>query len=140
MNIEDAHIISETMNDTPSASKGLPTWLVSVADLLTTGRKGKMATDALAAFNLVKDPATLRTIYSQNESVINDYFNQIDLNKVNDAFGGNAKPAMKVLVKDIAVNNIPGLLIGLGVGAALGGLFLRRNPEIVDDIMEAWND
>lgn len=138
--IEDAQILSETTNDS-AQSGGLPDWLVSLADMLSGGRKGKFVTDALESFDLVKDPQQFKTIYNQNPGIINDYFNQIDLVKVNKAFGGQAKPAMKLVIKDIAVNNIPGILIGTAAGIILGRLLVRQNPtEIWDDVVEAWND
>ena len=138
--IEDAHIISESTNTT-QPSGGLPNWLVSIADMLSAGRRGKFVTDALESFDLAKDPQQLKSIYDQNSGIINDYFNQVDLVKVNKAFGGQAKPVMKAAIKDIAVNNIPGILIGTAAGIVLGRLLLRNNPsELWDDIQEAWND
>ena len=136
--IEDANILSETQTD--SAGGGLPNWLVGAADMLTMNDKGKVVTSALVSFDLVKDPVKLQQIYDQNKSILNDYFNQIDLQKVNKQFGGKAKPALKATIKNIALNNMPGVLIGLGLGALVGGFFLRHNPGAFDGIMERFND
>ena len=134
--IEDANILSETPNK--QATGGLPTWLVGVADVLTRNDKGKVITNALTSFDLVKDPAKLQQIYEQNTGVINDYFSQIDLQKVNQQFGSKAKPALKATIKSYALNNMPGVLIGLGIGAAIGGFLLRGNPGILDGIRERF--
>ena len=134
--IEDANILSETPAN--QATGGLPDWLVGVADMLTRNDKGKVVTNALVSFDLVKDPAKLQQIYQQNPAILNDYFSQIDLQKVNKQFGGKAKPALKATIKSYAMNNMPGVLIGLGIGAAIGGLFLRHNPGVLNGIRERF--
>jgi len=134
--IEDANILSET--PTNQANGGLPDWLVGVADMLTRNDKGKVVTNALVSFDLVKDPAKLQQIYQQNPAILNDYFSQIDLQKVNKQFGSKAKPALKATIKSYALNNMPGVLIGLGIGAAIGGFLLRGNPGILDGIRERF--
>ncbi|HKJ33991.1 MAG TPA: hypothetical protein VKA34_19320 [Balneolales bacterium] len=145
MEIEDAQIIGENQLGAPSGSgtsqKGkLPNWIVTLANLVTYNDKGKLATQALSAYNVVKNKPQFEAYFQQHKDVINGYFNQIDLQKVNQQFGSQAKPVLTGAIKGVAANNLPGLLFGLAGGLLVGGLFLRLNPASIDFTREDEDD
>ncbi len=135
MSISDAHIIDE-QHYTDLGDSGLPDWLINVADVITKNRKGGYITDALISQGLAKNPQALRQIFGANKAAINAYFEQIDLQALNQELGGKVVPIIETKARDLVKNNVPGLVVGLLVGATAISLFRHRHHHIE----EAEND
>ena len=113
--IEDAQIISEqSLSDS-----NVPSWLVNLADKFTGNHKGFYVTNFLIGEDLVKDQQKIRLIYNQHHDSIDQYFNQVDLNKVNQKWGGDLVKQIDRSLKDKIRQNMPGILGGAAVGAGL---------------------
>lgn len=106
---------------TNAGKTAVPNWIVTLADLLTYGQKGKAVTYLAVQENLVKNPTTFKQIYTQHASVLNSYFGQIDLHKLNSQLGSRGAPTMQAITKAIGMYSIPSLIIGFA-----GGYFISK--------------
>ena len=86
-------------------SRGIEDVLSRLADQVTQGRKAIPFTEAAIAAGLVEDKTQLRQITEQNESVLNRYFEQLDMQAVADRLnvGGTIQEHGKEIGKTLAL-------------------------------------
>lgn len=95
-------------------------FITNQIDSLTSGRKGRVFTEAVILSEIAKNPIGLRSRYQANREILDSYFEEIDLNKLANKIGQDhiQKATQKTVGGFVGANWIP-FTVGVGVGAAL---------------------
>lgn len=115
--IEDAEFteVSTSLGEpiTDDSKRKLYDAIVSMSEKVFPGRRGQVFTLALTAGNLAHNPIDLNRYYLQNSTVIDGYFNRIDMNALGDAIGEPIDQSIR--------DQVPALVVGatMGVGISL---------------------
>lgn len=112
--IQDAEIVSETLNDSGS---DFMSFIARQVDKLTSNSRGAWVTETLVLADLAKDNSKLRTAYAEYKKPIDDYFNQINVEKALRMAGPDLTRQIQLSMSERAKNNIPGFLAGMAFGA-----------------------
>lgn len=112
-NVEEAQIIGE--ETTPLADNkgnGWLGWVAKQADSITSGNRGGWVTEALILADLAENEEKLKSAYSKNEQAIDEYFEQVDVQKIINDAGPGIKKRIENGMIDTVKNNVPGFLAG----------------------------
>lgn len=108
-------------------SNPISNFIASKAHSLTKGRRGKIFTEAMILADIAQNDDRLRVIYDANKSVLNEYFDEVDFNKLADRIGKDniIKATNKTALGIIQQNWIP-FTVGAVVGIGLIALAKRK--------------
>lgn len=88
---------------------------------VTSGRRGQLATMGLNLANLTTDKQGINTVYQQNASVIDDYFEYVDLVAMSKKLG--VDEVVSGSVSSSLIKNGSLLVVGITIGVAIQRMF-----------------
>ncbi|MDZ7660466.1 hypothetical protein [Fodinibius sp.] len=88
---------------------------------VTSGRRGQLATMGLNLANLTTDKQGITTVYQQNASVIDDYFEYVDLVAMSKKL--EVDEVVSDTVSSSLIKNGSLLLVGIAIGVAAQRMF-----------------
>ena len=119
--IQEAEVIDETTE--PLSEVDIETFLIDQFDSLTQGNKSGVITQALILAELAKNPEKLQQTQQQHPYGLDQYFEQIDYEKIVNQHGDSikkpAKAAMKNAVKNYALPFAAGTAAGMVIAAVI---------------------
>jgi hypothetical protein len=87
----------------------------------TSGRRGQLATMGLNLANLTTDKQGINNVYQQNASVLDDYFEYVDLVAMSKKLGVDEEVSGSVSNSLIKYGSL--LLVGITIGVAAQRMF-----------------
>lgn len=125
LEIEEAEIIEEhTLSDSGSDFTG---WLARQADRLTKGNRAGWITEGLILSEFALNEDELRKAYEENKDALNDYFDQVDIEKVINESG--AGKSLEIAMAERVKNNLPGFAAGTLAAAGVFALIKYKNKQ-----------
>lgn len=113
-NIEEAEVIWEETTPLSGAGGDRPLlrWVARKADQLTAGNRGGWVTEALILAGYASDPTRLREAYHKGKPNIEEYFDQVNVQKMISDAGPGTRATLKAGLVELIQHNVPGFLAG----------------------------